>query len=225
MGHVIGDILPFAIGIAISPVPIIAVIMMLFSERARQNGPAFLGGWIAGLAVVGVVVLVVAGSAGASSGAPATGISWLKVGLGVLLLVLALQQWKKRPAEGEVAPLPAWMSTIDTLQPTRAAALGALLSAVNPKNLTLAVGAGLVIAGAGLDAISATISLIVFVALASISIIVPVAYYLIGGESAKQTMDGWKTWLGANNATVMTVLLLVLGVVLVGKGIGGPIFG
>ena len=62
MGNVIGDILPLAIGVAISPVPIIAVILMLFSARARTNGPAFLAGWIAGLAVVGAVVLALSDS-------------------------------------------------------------------------------------------------------------------------------------------------------------------
>ena len=40
MGSAIGEVLPFAIGVAISPIPIIGVILMLFSERARQNGPS-----------------------------------------------------------------------------------------------------------------------------------------------------------------------------------------
>jgi Sap, sulfolipid-1-addressing protein len=61
------------------------------------------------------------------------------------------------------------------------------------------------------------------VVIASLSIAVPVIYYLIGGESAKKTLDGWKAWLGANNATVMAVLLLVIGVVLGGKGLGALI--
>ncbi len=34
-------------------------------------------------------------------------------------------------------------------------------------------------------------------------------------------MDGWKTWLGANNATVMTVLLIVIGAKVLGQGPGG----
>ena len=37
----IGDILPMAIGVAISSVPIIAVILMLFSAKAKSNGLAF----------------------------------------------------------------------------------------------------------------------------------------------------------------------------------------
>jgi hypothetical protein len=48
----IGEVLTFAIGVAISPVPIIAVILMLFSGRAKVNGPMFLVGWVVALAVV-----------------------------------------------------------------------------------------------------------------------------------------------------------------------------
>ena len=35
MGQGISEVLTFAIGVAISPVPIIAVILMLFSRRLR----------------------------------------------------------------------------------------------------------------------------------------------------------------------------------------------
>src|SRR5256885_3321024 len=49
MGNALGTILPQAIGVAISPVPIIAVILMLISQRARSNGSAFLLGWVLAL--------------------------------------------------------------------------------------------------------------------------------------------------------------------------------
>jgi threonine/homoserine/homoserine lactone efflux protein len=197
---------------------------MLFSQHARQNGPAFLGGWIVGLAVAVIVVMAIADSAGADSGQPSTLANLLKLGLGVVLIVLAWRQWTSRPAQGEEAPQPAWMATIDTLQPSRAFMLGALLSAVNPKNLALAIGAALAIAQAALGPGQGTISIIIFVAIASISIIVPVAYYLFGGEGAARTLDGWKAWLSHNNAVVMTILLLIIGVVLVGEGLG-PLIG
>ena len=48
MGQGISEVLTFAVGVAISPVPIIAVILMLFSQRARVNGPVFLLGWVSG---------------------------------------------------------------------------------------------------------------------------------------------------------------------------------
>jgi len=40
MGQAIGDILPLAIGVALSPVPIIAIVLMLGTPRARANGTA-----------------------------------------------------------------------------------------------------------------------------------------------------------------------------------------
>ena len=60
--------------------PIIAVVLMLMSQRARLNGPLFVIGWLIGLAAIGVVVLAVAGPADASShGKPATWVSVLKL--------------------------------------------------------------------------------------------------------------------------------------------------
>jgi hypothetical protein len=50
MGQAISEVLPFAIGVAISPVPIIAVIVVFFSGRAKVNGPAFLAGSLVGVA-------------------------------------------------------------------------------------------------------------------------------------------------------------------------------
>jgi hypothetical protein len=32
-------------------------------------------------------------------------------------------------------------------------------------------------------------------------------------------LNGWKVWLSQNNATVMAVLLVVIGVALAGKGL------
>jgi Sap, sulfolipid-1-addressing protein len=51
MENALGSILPQAIGVAISPVPIIAVILMLFCQRTRSNGTAFLIGWVLALVV------------------------------------------------------------------------------------------------------------------------------------------------------------------------------
>lgn len=98
MGKAIGDILPTAIGVAISPVPIIAIVLMLGTPRARSNGPAFAIGWIAGLAIAGTLMLVIAnGNATQTSGGPATWASVLKLVLGVLFLLLAVRAFRSRP--------------------------------------------------------------------------------------------------------------------------------
>ncbi|MFI5896294.1 GAP family protein [Actinoplanes sp. NPDC051513] len=97
MGEAIGQSLPTAIGAALSPVPIIAVILMLTTPRARTNGPAFVLGWLVGLAAVGTVVLLLAGpaSSGDDGGKPAWA-GWVALILGVLLLLIAVRQFRRR---------------------------------------------------------------------------------------------------------------------------------
>jgi hypothetical protein len=222
MGSAIGSILPEAIGVAISPLPIIAVILMLFSKRARSNGLAFLAGWVLALAVVVGVVLALAGAGKISAGGtPATAGYAIKLLLGLLFLFLAVRNWQKRPKEGQTPEMPKWMAAIDSFTAGRAFGLSALLAGLSPKNLGLALAAALSIGQAGLSGAQPWVALATFVLLASISIALPVLYYVIAGQSAKKTLNSWKAWLTANNATVMFVLLLVFGVKLVGDALGG----
>jgi hypothetical protein len=224
MGTVIGDILPLAVGVALSPIPIIAVILMLFSKNARSTSLGFLAGWFLGVTVVATAVVFIADPAqqatgGESSPMPAT----IRILLGVLLLGAAYRNWKKRPRPGEQVEMPKWMSSIDSMTAGRALGLGALLSGVNPKNLALILAAGVAIAAAGLTTSQTIISLIVFILLACVSVAAPVIVYLVMGARAEPMLNGWKAWLTQNNATVMMILLLVFGVVTLSKGLGALI--
>jgi len=221
MGPAISDVLPLALGVAISPIPIIAVILMLFSSRARTNGPSFLLGWIVGLSLVCAIVVFLADAldVGTDSGA-SDGASTLKVALGLVLIIAGLRRWRHRPAPGTEAPMPKWMAAVDSVTPVKAAGLGVLLSGVNPKNLLLAVAAAATVAQANLSTSDTVVTLAVFVVLASLTIAVPVVCYLLGGDRAKSMLEGWKVWLAANNATVMAVLFVVFGVVVFAQGTG-----
>ena len=222
MGQAIGEILPSAVGVAISPVPIIAVILMVFGQRARITGPAFALGWVVALLVVGGVVLIVADTSDVSSDqGPADAVFALKLIIGLLLLVLAVRQWRSRPKEGEEPEMPGWMSAVDQFTPVRAFGMALLLAGVNPKNLGLTLAASSTIAQAGLTDAEPWIALLVFVALASVTVLLPVVYYLVAGDAAKRTLDTMKSWLTANNATLMFALFLILGAKLVGDGVGG----
>jgi hypothetical protein len=221
MGQGISAILTFAIGVAISPVPIIAVILMLFSARARVNGPAFLVGWVLSLAVVSTVIYVVSHDGNvATSSTAADSVSWGKIVLGVALLALARRNWRKRPAAGEEPDMPKWLSTVESLSPVKAFGLAVVLAAVNPKNLILTAGAAAGLAQvSGLSTSDAVVSIAVFVVIASLTIAGPVLYSLFGGERARTTLDSAKAWLTTHNAAVMAVLFLVFGVDLIAKGL------
>src|SRR6202034_2100450 len=82
------------------------------------------------------IVLAVAGPGGASkSGSPATWVSWVKIALGILLLLVAARQFRSRPHGDEQPHMPKWMATIDEATPVAALGLAAALSGANPKNL------------------------------------------------------------------------------------------
>jgi hypothetical protein len=144
----------------------------------------------------------------------------IKIVLGLLLLFLAVREWLGRPRGGEDAKLPKWMSAIDSLTTARGFVLGFVLAAINPKNLILAVGGGYAIGGAGLPLGSIIVVILIFALIAASTVLIPVLGFLIAGERAKAPLTNMRVWLVANNATIMAVVLLVLGVALIGKGIG-----
>ena len=222
MGEAIGQVLSLGVGVAISPVPIIAVVLMLGTPRGRRNGPAFLLGWIAGLAVVGAVVLLVSSGADASEqGAPADWVSVLKLVLGALLLLVAVRQWRGRPRGSEEAALPKWMATIDRFTPGRSVAMGFALSAINPKNLLLTVGAAAAISQTGASAGKEAVALAVFVLIGTLGPGLPVAIYFGMRARAEHLLGELKARMSANNAAIMSVLCLVIGAKLAGDGISG----
>jgi threonine/homoserine/homoserine lactone efflux protein len=222
VGDAIGQMLPIAVGIAVSPLPIVAVVLMLATPRGRVDGPAFVIAWIVGLAAIGVVVIAAVGdNAEADSGGTPSWVSGLKLGLGILLLLLGLKQWRGRPRGGAPAELPKWMAALDTFGPVKALGAGVVLSLLNPKNLLLAIGGATVIAQAGLSAGEEAGALAIFVAIATIGVAIPVVLYFAMGDRSRELLDAMKDWLARNNAVIMAVLLLVIGVKLIGDAISG----
>jgi threonine/homoserine/homoserine lactone efflux protein len=220
MGQTIGEILGLAIGVAISPVPIIALILMLLTPNARGNGLAFLGGWVLGLVVVGAIAIVIAGAAGVDTSTGASnGANVFKLVLGLLFLFFALRAWRERPAPGEEAPMPRWMRSLDRFTPGRSFAVAAALAGVNPKNLMLTLAASALVAQSGLPGAQQAVAFGVFVLVASLGVLAPYVVYLGMGARAAATLEGWKAWLVVHDSAVMASLFLIFGFVLIGKGL------
>ena len=220
MTQAIAQVLTDAVGVAISPVPVIAIVLMLFTARARRNASAFVVGWVLALAVVSGVAYVVGNAADAATETTASDtVSWAQIVFGVLFLLLAARAWHGRPAPGEEPELPAWMAGIDSFTAVKAFGLAVLLVAANPKNLLLSLAAGSSLAQADVSTTEALVALLVFVVLASTTIAGPLIYFLVRGTHAKAQLDATKGWLVQHNGAVMTVLFLVLGADLVAKGL------
>ena len=216
--EVIGDLLPSAFAVALSPIPIVAIVLVLGAPKARSAGSAFALGWVTGLLAVSVIVVLVLGTGG-DPDSDDPGISWLKVAIGILFLAMAANQWKKRPRDGQEPETPSWMATIDTATPARAAVLGAALAGANPKNLALTLSAAASIAEAGLDPADEAIAVAAFVAIGSVTVAGAVLLYLVDAKRAARPLDAIKRFMSDNNAVIMMVVLLLLGAKLLGDGL------
>lgn len=221
LNRAIGELLPAAVGVALSPIPIIAVVLVLDGPRARRSGPAFALGWMAGLTIVSVVVVLVVRAAGEPGGDAATGVDWFMAGVGLLFLVMAARQWRKRPKRGETPEMPSWMASIGSASPKRAVILGATLSGANPKNLALSAAAAAAIANVELDRADTAIAILTFVAIGSITVVGAVAFYLVAPAKAARPLASVKQFMADNNTTIMMVILVLLGATILGDALAG----
>ena len=222
MGRALGDILPLAVAVAIFPVPIIAVVLVLGSDRGTAKGLAFVLAWCVGLTVVGGTVLVLAGVADASDeGEPATWVNVLLLVLGLFLLVAAVRQWRGRPSGGEETPTPGWMRTIDEFTIAKAGGAGFALSALNPKNLLLTAAAAVEVAEVGLPAGRQVALLLGFVLVASAGVLTPLVLVLALGDRSRELLEGLRGWMARYNAVIMGLLFLLIGAKLIGDAVSG----
>jgi hypothetical protein len=213
--------MPAAVGIAISPIPIVLVILMLVSTRAKVNGLAFMGGWMLGvLTVTGLAYFLADGADVATDTTASDTANIGQLLLGLLFVALAVRQWKARPRPGVTVEPPKLFAAVDSMGGGKAAGLGFLAAAANPKNLPLAASAGIGMAQVGVTGSDGVIAVLLFTLLASATVAAPVIVFFAMGDRAASMLATWKTWLMDNNATVMMVLFAVLGAKMIGAGMG-----
>jgi threonine/homoserine/homoserine lactone efflux protein len=209
------DLLPLALAIAASPFPIIPAILLLFTPHPRRTAGAFLVGWIVGIA--GVVVLFMAlGSAFDSGEQTPTWLAWTRVGIGAFLIGFGVRLWLTRKSKNST---PSWMQAIESSTPRKAARLGLLLSAANPKIVVLAAAAGVAIGTDDLASDETVVAVAVFTLIASCTVALPLVVYLCLGDRMLAPLRTAKDWLSTHNAAVMAVVITLIGVYLLLAGI------
>lgn len=218
MYEVLGDIIPFAVGVALSPLPIIAALLLVMAPVGVRGGLAFLAARLLTFALLTAVFAwasdLVDDAAGSTLPAAVA-----RLLIGCALLVGAVLKWRGRPRGDAEGTLPGWMRSIDQMGAGAAFRLGLVLTAVNPKELAFAAGAGFTIGGAMLGAADMVVAGAVFVLLACASVGIPVLATLLGGERMAPTLAEARSWLVRNNAIVLAIVLLVLGAMLIGSGL------
>ncbi|WP_460633373.1 GAP family protein [Leifsonia lichenia] len=218
MTQVLGDLIPYAIAVSTSPLPLIAVLLLFRSPHARAASAAFL---ISRFLVVAVVAGAVAFAAEFLPQFDDSSLllAALRILGGLALMVWAIVKVLKRPRRGDDVDMPGWMASIENATVPSAARLGVLLSAANLKEIAFGFGAGLTIASADL-AVGPTILIAVLYALvACLALIVVVVAFLVAEQRVRGPLDSARGWLVRNNSVLIAGVLLIIGAILVGEGV------
>jgi len=215
-GSVLGELIPLALVVAMSPVSIIpAVVLVLHSDRPRPTGLAFLAGWLVGLAAVTAVFVQVPRLLDSLDGAPPW-TAWVRIVVGAVLILLGVWRWTTRK---QSAHEPAWLSRISRITPGAAGAIGTGLILVNPKVLVMNAAAGLIIGTAGFGVAGTWIAVAYYTAIAGSSVAVPILAYFVAGERVDRQLERLKQWMQRQHAVLTAAILVAIGVVLVYTGI------
>jgi len=217
----IGVSLPAALAVALSPFPVIGIVLILAGTEGRRNGPLFAVGWIVGLTAVVAIVGALFGGADDPDSTSSVVADWLRVIGGAALIVAGVRKWSKRPRGGEEATPPAWMASLGETSPAKAAMLGAMLSGLNPKNFVLSATAATSMAATGAHGADLVVAMAVFVLIGSFTVIGAVVVRLLGGERGARLLESVRRFMVANSAVIAMVVLLILGAKVLGDGLGG----
>jgi len=217
MKSTITELLPLAVVIAISPVPILAVIMMLLTDRERANPLAFLAGWISILTVL--VTGAILSGADSVSTTPSKTVAVVFVVVAVGLIALAIHEWRRRPRKGEPQRIEPWTKFLHTVTPPRAFALGAGLVIVAVKDVLSALQAGALIDDASFSLGQQIVAVIFFVLVSSLLIIIPIAVAAAFGERAVPTLHRWRQWLERHGRLVLACLFSLIALLLLLQGL------
>jgi hypothetical protein len=206
------DLLLIGLGITLEPFPLTAFILMLSAEKGIWKGLAFILGWLACLvAVIAVVLLATGGNPPKKNTAPSTGALAVKLALGVVLVAVAVRQWRRM---GQPRKSPKWMARLDQVSLWAAAGLAAFLQ---PWAL-VAAGAATITA-AKLSTAGDYLTLLLFCLLATSSFLYLELYAAFRPVAAGERLKQLRTWLDTHQDQVIIGVSLLLGFWLAGKSL------
>jgi Sap, sulfolipid-1-addressing protein len=207
---VVIDLVLLGLGIALQPFRLSAFILILSTKGGTRKGLGFILGWLACLVlVIAVTVLITGGRAVRFHTLPANVVEIAELALGIVLIVMAAVQSRKR---GPPRILTMLLTRLDTMSPWTAAAIAAI---VQPWTL---VAAGAVAAAqARLSDVGDYLALASFCLLATSSFAVLEVYSVRAPAAASTRLAALRTWLDAHGSQVTIVVCVVLGLWLTGE--------
>ena len=214
----LGDALPIALGIAASPWPIIALMILLMTPKSVSNSYAFLLGWFIGLIGVGVVVLHIPGLS-SDSGEPSQLMGWIRLSLGAIFLIFSLLLIKDMVYNKNRPDIPKWIEKVDSYGFFQALVIGFILSGLNFKNASMVATGAASIGSSGISYRQELIVLLLFCLISSLGVLIPHTIFLLFRKNAEVIYGKIKFWLLKNRVLILLVVLLIFGSISLYRGI------
>lgn len=209
------DLILIGLAITLEPIPLTAFILVLASKGGVRKGAAFIFGWLVSLAaVVALTILATGNKPPKPNTGPSLAALAVKILIGVVLVIIAVRQWRRMGRPKKPKKTPKWQTSIDNMSPWFAIALGPL---VQPWGL---VAAGVaVIVGAKLSSWQSYIGLFLFCLIATITYLVMEIYAGFWPDQTQAFLARTRTWIDTHTDQVIIVVSLILGFYLIGKSI------
>ena len=220
MLDLVAELVPQAIGVAASPLPLIAVLLMVLSPDGRGRSSSFAAGRVLGVLAAAITVAALSELVTQASGGTRVGAA-LRLALGLALIVLAVTKLRSRPKGAAEAKTPGWMQALDSMPPAKALRTGFVVTVANPKELIFAVAAGVVIGSAAVPPGTAAAAVLIYAAIATSTVVVPVVAYLLGGARVRDVLEPVRTWLVRYYNIIIAAVLAIIGAVMISKGLAG----
>jgi cytochrome c biogenesis protein CcdA len=191
------------------------VIVLLTMPSGRRRGIAFVLGWLLAIAVIATFVVVVGHGQDFSShkSTPSRAASWVEIAVGVIAMIGAVRGLRRRrgPSSNET---PKWLNRLDRTNWILAVVVGAFML-----TYSLTIAAAVEILKAHVSAENDVVAFVVFAVASTISIVAPIAVALLAPDRADQRLAAWRRWLLGNSRAIGLVALIVIGALLVAKGV------
>lgn len=217
MGTLAPEIAGLGLAVAItSPGSVVTVIALLSMSNGVRRAIAFICGWVLAIGLLAVLVIFVLHGQdfGSRHTTPSRTASAIEVVLGLLLLVGSFRAYRRPRQQTKSQSPPKWLDRIDRTHWALGLAVGAFML-----SFALTVAAMAEILKAHVGVLDAAVACLVFALTSIVTIAAPVVVVLVAPDRSAQVLATWKTWLLQHARSIALILLIVIGVLLIVRGV------
>jgi hypothetical protein len=210
----VGTAAAAALGIAISPISLLAVAALLGSAGTTRTALAFVAG--GAIAVGAIAAIVVVAAARTLEGSLDSSLAFMQLGVAAVLVLLLVLHLRMR--EGETASTRL-LAAIDGVRPRVALLFGAAMVGVNPKNLALTLAGAAAILELDQSGGRQAMALVGFTAIAVSLLVLEVTAYAVAPARAAALLERGRTFTVRHERIVVNGVLLALALLFFTRGL------